>query len=42
MNNKYTLTFYDMQWNVFKEDETGIYYLLNGSLKTSNFVEEGD
>lgn len=41
MNNKYNITFYDMQWNVFKENEIGIYYLLNGSLKKSNFVEEG-
>lgn len=40
-NNKYTLTFYNMKWNAFKENEIGIYYLLNGSLKRSNFVEEG-
>ena len=41
-NHKYTLTFYDMQWNAFKENEIGTYYLLNGSLKKSNFVDKGD
>lgn len=42
MNDKCNIIFYDMQWNIFKENEIGIYYLLNGSLKKSNFVDEGD